>query len=139
MRRWLRRTILGTLALAGTSLQGCSLGWFTISIPDFASKSVGGVWLWHLSAETGLWERDTQIAFGAPSLQADGEWLTYQAAPLDGSPTFPGWSQVVRSANNPDQVTLQLLFSRAEAAGTYRASTYNDAGDSPLSNESVAL
>lgn len=131
--------MLGTLALSATSLQGCALGWFTISIPDFASKSVDGVWLWRLSPETGFYERDTQIVLGMPSLQPDGEWLTYDATPLDGSPIVPGTSQVVRSADDPDHVTLQLLFSRTEDAGTYRATTYNEAGDSPLSAEAVAL
>lgn len=139
MRRWLRPTVLGLLCLATTPLQGCTLGWFTLSIPDFTSKAVEGVWLWRLSPETGEWERDTQITFGAPALQADGEWLEYQAMPLDGAQPVPGTSQVVRNAENPDHVTLQLLFSRVEEAGTYRASTYNHAGDSALSADAVAM
>lgn len=139
MRHWLRRTLLATLALAAIPFQGCTLGCFTIAIPDFGSKSVQGVWLWRLSPETGLFERDVRFVFAAPVQQPGGEALDYQAAPADGSAPIPATTYVVRDPANPDHVTVQLVFSHADETSYYRASTYNGAGDSVLSTETMPL
>jgi len=139
MQSWLRRAVFGALVLAVVPLQGCTLGCFTIAIPDFVSKAVTGVWLWRLSPLTGLYERDVQLAFAPLTQLPDGERLDYQAAPSDGSPPMQMTTYVVRDPANPDQVTLRLLFSRIDEPGSYRASTYNGRGDSPLSSEMVPM
>ncbi len=139
MRTRLRKIALATITVAALSLQGCTVGCFTIEIPDFASKAVSGVWLWRLSPVTGVYERDTQFVFGTPAPGEGGERLDYQAAPTDGSPPLSLTAYVLRDSSNPDEVRLQLLFSRADDPAYYRASTYNGAGDSPLSSEIVPM
>lgn len=139
MRRWLRRSALAAIAAVALCLQGCTVGCLTIEIPDFASKEVSGVWLWRLSPVTGLYERDTQFAFAAPVLAEDGERLDYQTAAVDGSPPLSLTAFVVRDPSNPDVVRLQLVFGRSDEPAYYRASTYNAAGDSPLSSEIVPM
>ena len=139
MRSWLRGAVFGALVLAVVPLQGCTLGYLTIAIPDFVSKAVTGVWLWRLSPLTGLYERDVRLAFTPPTQQPDGEKLDYQAAPSDGSPPMQLTTYFVRDPANPDRVTLRLLFSRIDQPTRYRASTYNGNGDSPLSSEMLPM
>ena len=139
MRRWLRHLALGALALAMLPLQGCELTLFTVSIPDFASKAVDGVWLWRLSPTTGLYERDTQFVFGDTVTTAKGEQLNYDAVATDDSAPFPVSTFLVRDPANPDRVTLKLLYSHPDTQGYYRASTFNVSGDSPLSSEILPL
>lgn len=139
MGRWLRYLALGLLILATVPVGGCTLALCTISIPDFSSKSVDGVWLWRLSATTGTYARDTRFVFADTVLQQAGEMMEYQSAAADGSKPISLTATLVRDPKNPDRVTLQLVFSRTEDAGYYRASTYNVNGDSPLSTEIVPL
>jgi hypothetical protein len=141
MDRWLKRLAFAALALAVIPLQGCSLSFVTIAIPDFSSKAVQGVWLWRLSDQTGLYEREAQFTFQAPVQGAQGEKLDYSVAPQGGSPLFGASTYVVRDEVNPDQVYLQLIYGRdsTATAAYYRASTYNQLGDSPLTAEIVPL
>ena len=133
------RRLLPLLALASVVFQGCTLGTVTISIPDFASKSVQGVWLWRSTAFNGAYQREVQFSFGEFQPDAQGEALEYTASPADGSAPIPIPTYVVRDAANPDRVTVSLIFGRSEDAAFYRASTYNTSGDSPLSSEIVPL
>lgn len=131
----MRCRFLAVLALATLPFQGCSLGTITIAIPDFASKAVQGVWLWRATAATGVYEREVQFNFAGIQAGSAGDVLDYTLAAADGSPPIPVTTRLVRDAANPDRVTMQLVFSRGTAAAFYRASTYNQSGDSPLSTE----
>ena len=140
MRRWLKRLALASLALTLVPMGACQMVMFTISIPDFASKAVDGVWLWRLSPATGQYARDTQFVFGelVPGTKKLDS-LDYQAQNIDGTQPLSMQTYVNRSPANPDQVNVQLIFTRGDVAGYYRASTYNTTGDSPLSSEIVPL
>ena len=140
MKTWLRNLAFGSLILSVLPLGGCQLALFTITIPDFGSKAVEGVWLWRLSPTTGAYVRDTQFSFvGAVTPAAGGETIDYSASTPDGSPPVPITTYISRDASQPDRVTLQLIYSRMSDPGYYRASTYNSSGDSPLTNEIVPL
>jgi len=139
MRRWLRRLALGALALTIIPLGGCQVALFTISIPDFASKAVDGVWLWRLSPATGVYQREMQFVFGNVIQKGGGESLDYDAQGTDGSSPLSMQAYVTRNPANPDQISVQLIFTRGDQPGYYRASTYNGVGDSPLSSESLPL
>jgi len=138
MTRWIRGCA-AALALALLPLQGCSLTYFTLSIPDLGSKDVRGVWLWRLSPVTGQYERDTQFVFTEPEPAAGDDLLSYTAVASDGSPAVDITTYLIRDPENPDRVTLQLVYGRRGEAGFFRASTYNQMGDSPLTNESIPL
>jgi hypothetical protein len=139
MRSWLRSLLLGALVVAAIPFGGCSLTYFTISIPDFSSKQVGGVWLWRLSTTTGLYARDTQFVLSPIVSGPTGEIIDYSVVMGGGTPPQGMTTQVARDKNNPDKVVLTLLFTQLDAPGYYRASTFNAAGDSPLSSEIVPL
>jgi hypothetical protein len=139
MRKSLRSLACGAIVLATVPFGGCQLASFTISIPDFMTKQVSGVWLWRQSPTTGVFERDGQLVFGATGSTTAGETIDYTATPSGGAAGQPCTAQVVRDATNPDHVTLQLIFTRSQDAGYYRASTFNTTGDSPLSVEILPL
>lgn len=139
MNRWLRRLVLGALVLLLVPAQGCSLALLTVTIPDFASKAVAGVWIWRLSPTTGAFERDTQFTFQGTRIAANGEILDYQATATSDGRTIPATAYVLRDPVNRDQVTLQLILSKVDETGYYRASTFNANGDSPLSLETLSL
>jgi len=111
----------------------------TISIPDFVSKQVSGVWLWVESPTTGLFERDAKLVFGQTHVGPNGESLDYVMTPTTGGQSMPFTANVSRDAANPDHVTLQLIFTRSEGAGYYRASSFNAAGESPLTDQILPL
>jgi len=139
MTSWLRRLALGSLVLSVLPLGGCQLECFTITIPDFASKAVQGVWLWRLSTATGAYERDTQFTFGPIEVAAAGDTVTYSTSPAGGSSPVSVTTYITRDPAQSDQVTVQLIYSRTADPGSYRASTYNTAGDSPLTSDTVSL
>ena len=137
MRRWLH--VVGLAALALLPLQGCSLSYFTIAIPDFESKAVQGVWLWRLSPTTGTYERDTQFVFVATEAVDGSELLTYSAVPGDGAPPVQISTYLTRDGQDPDRASLQLIYTRSSGTGSYRASSYNQLGDSPLTDEAIPM
>ena len=136
MKRSLR---ISALVLAALSLGGCQMVSFTISIPDFASKRVAGVWMWRWSTASGAFQRQDQLVFGEVDLDPTGESLDYVVTPVAGGQDLPFTAHVARDGANPDRVTLQLLFTRSQGTGYYRASTFNATGESPLSAEVLPL
>ncbi|HVP28122.1 MAG TPA: hypothetical protein VMW35_03050 [Myxococcota bacterium] len=140
MHRTLHRlpALLGLLLCLFTAT-GCDLQWVNVVIPDFGSKQVKGVWIWRLSEQTGQYVRDTEIVFETTANAGGHDILSYEttSGPLGERGTLP--TELVHDAQNPDQVTLQMGFMRLSAPGSFRVSTYNVAGDSPLSAASVQL
>ena len=135
----MRRHLLAVLALASIPFQGCTLGTVTIAIPDFASKAVQGVWLWRSTNFNGVYEREVQFSFGNLQAGGTGDALEYTLASGDGSPPIQITTYVGRDAVDTDKITLQLVFARGTDAAFYRASTYNESGDSPLTTEILPL
>jgi hypothetical protein len=135
----LRRFACVALLLATLPFEGCQALSFTISIPDFTSKRVSGVWLWRWSTTNRVFQRDGQFLFGQPDPSPGGETLDYTLLPAGGGQALPFTAAVVREVANPDHVTLHLILSRTDSAGYYRASTFNAAGESPLSVEVLPL
>lgn len=134
-----RAFVCCALVFGPVSIGGCTAAAFTISIPDFVSKQVAGVWLWRWSPTTRTYQRDDQIVFGGREDGPTGEILDYVVAPVGGSAPLPFSTLLVRSPGNPDRVTLHLLFTRSQGPGSYRASTFNVTGDSPLSAEVLSF
>jgi len=119
---------------------GCDLQWIRVTIPDFDSKGVTGVWVWRQSEQTGQFVRDTEIEIGDLVVAQNGleiVSIVTTTGPLGERASLP--TGVERDAANPDRVTLSLGFTRLSAPGTFKVSTYNDVGDSPLSQESTQL
>lgn len=139
MHRKIRRlTALFGLGICLVAGLGCDLQWLTITIPDFDSKQVKGVWVWRLSEQSGQYVRDTAIEFTVPTLNIDGiEFLRMETTmgPLGERATLP--TAVERDSGNPDRVTVTLGFTRLSAPGVFKVSSYNQSGDSLLSTASA--
>jgi len=119
---------------------GCALRWIRVPIPDFDSKGGTGAWGWRQSEQTGQFVRDTEIEIGDLVVAQNGleiVSIVTTTGPLGERASLP--TGVERDAANPDRVTLSLGFTRLSAPGTFKVSTYNDVGDSPLSQESTQL
>lgn len=128
---------LGACLVGGT---GCDLQWVKVTIPDFESKQVTGIWVWRQSEQSGQYVRDTEIEFGERIPAGGGvELLRVETTtgPLGERSSLP--TGIERDAANPDRVTLSLGFTRLSAPGIFKVSTYNAAGDSPLSTASAQL
>lgn len=111
-------------------------------IPGFDAYQVQGVHLWRLDSRTGRYERIGELRFErAPSLDEFGkklnprtEWLAYSDP--TGSRQL---TKVKRNRKNPDQVSLRLWYLRMEEPAYYKASVFNAAGESPLSERRIQL
>ncbi len=139
MQKWTRVAARVLLAAALLPFFGCSLDFLTVRIPDFESKQVRGIWVWRRSEQTGQFVKDTQIVFGAIVKQTKGESLMYTTTygPLGERGSLP--TGVVRDPSNRNIVTLELGFLRRSPPGTFKVTTYNAIGDSPLSDQSDFL
>lgn len=133
--RWGRALVLALLLVA---VQGCKWFELTVQIPDFESREVKGLWVWRKDDASGQWQRAGQILFQGTQTSSGQEQLSYVVMQPDGF-GLPLTTPVVRSATRPDLVTLRIWYARFLEEGEYRVSTYNAAGESGLSPESLDL
>lgn len=143
-RRKVRRAALAALvAVALPVLAGCEVKPLTVQILGWDTYAVQGVWLWRYDDAAGRFERDngvqflrdrstTQFAEGFPP---GAELVLYTFAAGGGE--MP--ARVQRDPNDPDRVTLDLWYLRFSDAGIFKATTYNAAGESALSSNSILL
>lgn len=135
MHRKISQLALGlALALLLVPLAGCESKEITIRIPDFDSKQVAGVWVWRLDPSSNQWVRDGQLEFHDTVLAGGREQLQYanvkiEDGEVDGMKLN---ADVLRDPLNPDSVTVRLWYFRYSAPGQFKVSTYNSAGDSPM-------
>ena len=123
------RAALAALALLGLCSTACDLRGFRVQLPGFETSEVLGLWVWRASPQTGDFERYAQIEFGSIVTEGEFEFLPYTVT-IGGSP-FTFSALVARSPAAPEDLTLTLSFG--QAAGTFKVSSYNAVGESPLS------
>ena len=137
MRSNIRLFVLLFAALAMLPLGGCELGTqFRIVIPDFESAEVEGIWIWREDAG-GDFARDVEIKLGEPFVEDGVELVEYTFVDPDTEFELQFAAPVVRDAVNPDQAELDLFALLWAGVGTFKASTYNEFGESPLSEQTV--
>ena len=134
---------LFAVALLLLAVEGCKWFALTVKIPDFDSRQVQGVWVWRKDSATGQWQRAGQIVFqpvlpAAAASQPGAEEMQYVVVQPEGF-GLPLRAPVQRDPTTPDRATLSLWYARYLDAGEYRVSTYNEAGESPLSPQSLEL
>jgi len=123
------RAALAALALLGLCSTACDVKGFRVQLPGFETTEVRGLWLWRASPQTGEFERFAQIEFGSIVAEGDFEFLPYTVT-IGGSP-FTFNALVTRVPAAPEDVSLGLSFG--QALGTFKISSYNAVGESPLS------
>jgi hypothetical protein len=139
-----RRFVLAALvALFLPVLSGCEIKSLTVQIYGWDTYQIQGVWLWRWNTVSKTYERDNGIQFlrdRSTAQYAQGfppgtELVVYTYAAGAGEMA----TRVERDPRDPDLVTLRVWYLRFSDAGDFKASTYNAAGESELSPNSIAL
>jgi hypothetical protein len=131
-----RRAALAILVFA-LPLSGCEFGTLVVQVPDFDSKQVMGVTLWS-TPPSGTPQRALDVEFVGTRVDEQGVEVIGYSYAVGGRP-LEVWVPLHRDRANPDRVTL-LFDALPVAAGVrYRISSFNEAGDSPLSTQTFAL
>lgn len=136
------RALIAT-ALLGVPLvlSGCSLDALRVVIPDFESNEILGVNVYQRVADTGDpdvdWERASRIFFHEPYVSEDGTELMDYSVTRE-TMDFEYSTQVSRSSEDADRVTIELLFD-LEGQGVVRVTTFNAVGESLPSEETLSL
>ena len=138
MRRAIPRGVILILAAVLLMLGGCEYRTIRISVPDFFTAEVEGIQMFRLDPVSGDYLPTGTILFlGEPEL-VNGSWrLLYTTVGSDGE-----WSMNVPAALDDvsgEGLLLDLWYARFEESGTFRAATFNEAGESALSAETVDL
>jgi hypothetical protein len=121
-------------------LGGCAACLLRIEVPGFGDGTVEGVWLWRLSTATGQYERSSRLVFSAPAVAPDGETVDFEQQCANGSPGTRASATVEPSPSDPSTATLSLYYTSCDGLpGTYRASAYNEAGESALSSTTLVF
>ena len=128
-RRGLRLALAAFVAL-GLSAAGCEVRGFRIQVPGFETKGVLGVWVWRESPTSGEYERYAQIEFGERFEMYEGAKFLWYSFPAAQGPMYLQTAIEAASAA-PDTVNLNLAF--LQAPGSFKVSSYNASGESPLS------
>ena len=131
-------TLLTWLAL--TPLAGCDgLGQVKIMIPDFGSAEVRGVKLWKELGATGEFVPQTVYEFGETITQAGVEYVSFTVEDDRFEIDVPLAGVVTRDPDRPEALIVELAVVSMGEAATIRASTFNEAGESSLSQESAEV
>ncbi len=120
---------------------GCETKAVTIEIPGYGNGDVDGVWLWRLVEGTGQYERSCRIDLDAPQLSKKGvevvPYLQVCAAPDQIGMDLT--AEISRLPSNPSTIVVKLWYFRYADPGQFRASSFNSAGESPLSPTALML
>jgi hypothetical protein len=137
--RLLRGAALALALLSAPLLTGCEMKSIQIQLPGYGNGAVDGIWLWKQSA--GAWQRVCRIDFTDRRMTVHGERLSYVQNCINGKVRrgVVLATAVDRLAGNPTTITIDLVYLRYEDPGTYRATAFNEAGESPLSATSLPL
>lgn len=138
--RALRGAVVALSLLATPMLVGCEMRTIQIQLPGFGDGSaIEGIWLW--KQVSGKWTRVCRIDFTDNRMTPTGETLSYVQNCVNGkvrrAMVLP--TPIERLAGAPTTITVELTYLRYEAPGTYRATAFNSAGESPLSSTSLPL
>lgn len=134
---WVLILVLG---LSGFLLQGCegAVEYVSLRIPGFDTSQVTGVSLWKLDEATGKYRKHDELAFDRETIDGQ-EWVSYSVRGDSVAGPAASWrSRVERPDSESDSVKLDLLVPRP-AAGTYKLSLSNEAGDSGLSRDALRV
>jgi hypothetical protein len=138
-RRWSHGIALLGLVLC-LPLFGCR--WadtVTVEIPDFDSSAVEGVWIWRGNGVGGQYDRSLHYRIEEAFVQDGEEFLLYTVLQPDGEPRWTLPARVERDPADQDNVQIRFLLPLVEGGGRFRASTYNAAGESLLSAETLEI
>lgn len=145
MRSRLLRSAALVLSLLAIPMIGCEPKRVQIQLDGFSSSEIDGIWLYRQDASGGF-ERICEIVFTElRTIVRRGqatERIKYVQNCLDGEQGIPALqmeTSVRHPSGDPDAVLVDIWYLRFEDPGTYKASAFNQAGESPLSVTSLPL
>jgi hypothetical protein len=137
--RLVRGAVLALCLISAPMMVGCEVKTFQVQLPGYGNGEVDGIYLWKQVA--GKWTRICRIDFTDRRITAQGETLSYVQNCIQGKTrrgvVFP--ARVHRMDGNPATISIDITYLRYEDPGTYRATAFNEAGESPLSATSLPL
>jgi len=140
LRPMQRGALAFSLALLLLPFAGCAPKLLRIRLIGFRLGDVDGIWMWRMSPTSGAYTRSCLVSLSDAYQQNGVEVVSYVEQCLNGLTGAPLQAQVVRLASDPDTVSLDLLVEPPAAnLSTYRATSFNAAGESALSASSVQL
>jgi hypothetical protein len=142
MKRLKRGAVCCAVSILALALAGCDVTWVNVMIPDFQSKEVQGVWIWLALGATGTFAHDMQVPVQTVSPPATNGKET--PGVLWTLPDSSGNQQLVIVAAqpdpaNPDGISVKIGVVAPILSGSVKVSTYNAAGESPLSAAETSL
>jgi len=134
MKRLKRGVLCCALSILALALAGCDVEWLTVIVPDFQTKDVQGVWVSRSTSTSGTFTHAMQVP-----VQAPGTGPLFQNVPDSGGMQQSIVVVTQPDATNPAGATVKIGVFAPRIPGYVRVSTYNLAGESPLSAADVAL
>jgi hypothetical protein len=110
-----------------------------VEIPGFDSSQVEGVWIWHATAEDGSFRRSVEVVIDDVEVVDNVEVVHYSVLDKKGEPRLQLPARLERDELDPDTVQIQFVIMLLDGDGFLRASTYNTAGESGLSAETLLV
>jgi len=141
MNRWKRAAICCTVSALAFALVGCDIQWVNVMIPDFQSKQVQGVWIWYASGATGTFAHQLQVPVQTVFAQI-GPNPTPGVLETASDPAGNQQMLVVNAQPdpaNPDGITVKIGVVAPTVSGYVKVSTYNVAGESPISSAEASF
>jgi len=127
-----------TALLAATVLfgAGCgSLAGFRVGLSDFGSADLDGLVVYRQD-QGGSYQPSGRITFQGTEIgKASEEVLRYRVDSID--PGFEFTTRVLRNAQDPDSVTLDLFFDTQHQPGTFKVASFSGETESELSAGSM--
>jgi hypothetical protein len=137
--RLVRGIVVALSLLSMPALVGCEARSLRVQLPGFAGGTIDGIWLW--KQISGQWTRVCRIDFEDYRITQSGEQISYVQNCINGvaarALVFP--TPVERVPGSTTTVEIELVYLRYEAPGSYRATAFNEAGESALSSTSLPL
>lgn len=108
-----------------------------VRVLDFDQARIQGIRIHRRDELTAEFEATNEIEISSPFFEAGTELVEYKLFDPEGSPLpLPLAALVEREGTS---ATLAFWYVRFEPPGSFKASVFNVAGESSLSNESVSL
>lgn len=138
MRRASRLLAPLLFAALALPLAGCRVAPVELRIPDFESAQVEGLTFWR--EVEGQFVVDGFVFFEEVVVRDGKEFVDYRVESPGGEVVARSSTPLVRDGVDPDDVEVELHYPRdGSAAALFKVSSFNAAGDSPLSEESRVI
>jgi hypothetical protein len=120
----------------------CPCRTLSLEIPDLEANEIQGIQFWRADDENAeLFDQSVRIFLGETSVENGMEIIAFTMADAEGQPIPVSTCAVlVRGEDEDDPIELHFIFdSWNELPGWIRVSTFNEVGESDLSEEAVFL